>query len=122
MTEVIFLTSIQDHQTERVKSLAVRLKKRLPAVDVKVLEGSQHRDLMAKHKIRFGPAVIIDDRIEYVGVPRFTMLLDRLLQIKEGRPNPRTAGEKPAAAPAKPPLTAPAPGSSPPGSPPTTST
>ena len=122
MTEVIFLTSVQDHQTERVKSLAVRLKKRFPAVDVKVLEADQHRDLMSKHKIRFGPAVIIDDRIEYVGVPRFTMLLDRLLQIKEGRPNPRTAGEKPGAAPAKPPLTAPAPGSPSPSSPPATGT
>lgn len=118
MTEVIFLTSVQDHQTERVKSIAERLKKRFSDVSVTVLDASRHPDLMAKHKIQFGPAVIIDDRIEYVGIPRFTMLLDRLLQIKEGRPNPRAAGEKTASAPAKPAPPAPGAGSLPQSPPP----
>lgn len=97
MTEVVFVTSVQGHQSERIHLVAERVRKRLPDVDVRVLEGADHRDLLAKHKVQFGPAVLIDDRIEYVGIPRFTMLLDRLMQVKERRPNPRTAGEKPTA-------------------------
>ncbi len=99
MTEVIFLTSVQDHEAHRVSTISEKLKARLPDVDVTVLDGRAHRDLMTKHKIQFGPAVIIDGRLEYVGIPRLSMLLDRVLQVRDRRLNPRTAGDKPAAPP-----------------------
>ena len=98
MTEVVFLISNQGHQLARVRSISERLKQRLPEVDVRLVEGP--RDVLAKHKLNFGPAVLIDGLLEYVGVPRLSLLVDRVLQVREGRPNPRTAAEKVAEKPA----------------------
>ncbi len=102
MTEVVFLASVQGQGTDRVRSVSERLKKRLPGVIVRVIEGAASREAMARHKVKFGPAVVVDGRLEYVGVPRLSMLVDRVLQVRDGRPNPRTAGEKPGAGPAAP--------------------
>ena len=109
MTEVVFVTSNQAQQTERVRSIATRLKQRLPDVAVKTVEAAGQPELLAQYKLKFGPAVIIDGLLEYVGVPRLSMLIDRVIQVREGRANPRTAGEKPGAKAAtpKPPIPAP---------------
>ena len=102
MTEVLFLTSVQGHEEQRVKSVSEKLKKRLPDVQVRILEGARSQDLMAKHKVKFGPAVLIDGRLEYVGIPRLSMLVDRVLQVRDHRSNPRGAGDKAPPVPAKP--------------------
>jgi len=99
MTEVVFLTSNQGHQVERVRSIAARLRQRLPGVTVTTVDGTAHPELLAKHKLKFGPAVVVDGKLEYVGIPRFSMLVDRVVQVRERRPNVRTAGDKPGAAP-----------------------
>jgi len=120
MTEVVFLTSNQGQQAERVRSISDRLKARLPDLTVRTVDATAHPELLAKHKLKFGPAVIIDDQLEYVGVPRFSMLVDRVLQLRERRPNPRTAGDKPGEKPAAIPPAAPAPRPSAPAAPPNT--
>ena len=111
MTEVIFFTSNQSQQAERVRSISERLKARLPDLTVRTVHAKTNPELLAKHKLKFGPGVIIDGQLEYVGIPRFSMLVDRVLQVRERRPNPRTAGdkpgEKPAAAPPAPPAARP---------------
>jgi hypothetical protein len=115
MTEVVFLTSNQGQQTERVRSISERLKARLPDLTVRTVDAAAHPELLAKHKLKFGPAVIVDGLLEYVGVPRFSMLVDRILQVRERRPNPRTAGDKPGEKPA---AAAPAPAAARPSTPP----
>jgi len=120
MTEVIFLTSNQGQQVERVRSISERLKHRLPDVTVRIVDASAHPELLVKHKLRYGPGVIIDGKLEYVGVPRFSMLVDRVLQVREGRLNPRTAGDKPGEKPPAPPSPAPAPRPAAPTTPPKT--
>src|SRR2546426_5306207 len=120
MTEVIFLTSNQGQQVERVRSISERLKHRLPDVTVRIVDASAHPELLVKHKLRYGPGVIIDGKLEYVGVPRFSMLVDRVLQVREGRLNPRTAGDKPGEKPPAPPSPAPAPRPPAPTTPPKT--
>ena len=102
MTEVVFLTSNQGQQVERVRSIAQRLKQRLPDVTVTVLDTKARPELLSKHKLKFGPAVVVDGQLEYVGIPRFSMLVDRVLQMRERRPSPRTAGDKPGEKPATP--------------------
>ncbi len=110
MTDVLFLSSVQAHQVDRVRTIVEKLRKRVPDVNVRIAELEESKELLAKNKIQFGPAVLIDGRLEYVGIPRLSMLVDRLFQVKEGRSNPRTAGEKPGTGPARPaaPPTAPA--------------
>src|SRR5213078_1815552 len=54
------------------------------------------------HKLyewRSGPAILVNDRIEFVGIPRYRMLVERVSQVAAGRISPRTAQPPPAAAP-----------------------
>jgi len=78
MTTVTFLSSVQGHQVERVQAVVRQLREREPAVSVEVVEGPRNVELLRKHKIQFGPAVVIDGRLEFVGVPRIGMLVNRL--------------------------------------------
>src|SRR5207249_9742982 len=99
MVTVAFLSSIQDFQEGRIQEIADRLRKEHPAwkVDVVPPEGSQA--LLAKYKLKFGPAILVNDRIEFVGIPRYRMLVERVSQVAAGRISPRTAQPPPAAAP-----------------------
>ncbi len=114
--EVTFVASVQGHQAERVRSTADRLQAQRPDVKVSVVEGDAARALLEKYKLRFGPAVVIDGRLEYVGVPRWRFLQERIAQVAQGVVNPRTSAPptppKPAAparpASAAPPAAAPA--------------
>jgi len=119
VTEVEFVASNQGHQGDRIQKLIDKLRQRRPDILVRVTDASANPGLLQGHKLKFGPAVLIDGRLEFVGVPRFKMLFDRLLQVHDARPNPRTAAPaepaKPAAAgrpaaPLKPPTGAPPPG------------
>jgi len=113
--QVTFVGSVQGHQVERVREFADRLRKARSDVAVTVVEGDAARPLLAQHKLAFGPAVLIDGRIEYVGIPRWRYLMERIAQVGRGVVNPRTAAPpapptppKPAA-PAKPSVATPNP-------------
>lgn len=100
MTEVTLVDSVQGHQTKRVRDFAERLRKR-GGVDVRIVEGDAAREVLTSHKLNFGPAILIDGRLEYVGIPRWRHLQERLAQVAKGLPNPRTAAPPPKPAPAK---------------------
>jgi hypothetical protein len=106
MTEVTFLGSVQGHQVERLRQFADRLRKQRPDLVVTLVEGTSAVGPLEKHKLKFGPGVLIDGRLEYVGIPRWSFLQERLAQVTQAIANTRTAAppEKPAAkpAPAKP--------------------
>jgi len=107
--EVTFVASVQGHQTDRVREIADRLRAQQPDVKVTLVEGDAANALLQKHELQFGPAVIVDGRLEYVGVPRWRFLQERIAQVAQNLVNPRTAAPPtppakpapPAAAPAK---------------------
>jgi len=78
MTTVLFVPSVQGHQVQRVKALADRLRAREPGVTVEIAPDAGALELLKKHKLQFGPAVVIDGRLEFVGVPHLRLLLDRI--------------------------------------------
>ncbi len=105
MTEIVFLSSLQGFQTAREQTIADRLKVERPDVTVRVLAPQESGALLTKYKLKFGPAVLIDNRLEFVGIPRFRMLLERI-EISKKRaasPPPPKPSAAPAAAPAPPP-------------------
>ena len=103
MTEVTFLDSIQGHQTERLRSIADKLRAQRPDLRITVVEGDAARAALGKHKLNFGPAILIDGRVEYVGIPRWRLLQERLAQVAQAIVNPRTAAPPaPAAKPGAP--------------------
>ena len=116
MVTVTFLSSIQEYQEGRIQEVAERLKKDHPEWTVEVVPPDASRPLLAKYKLQFGPAILVNGRIEFVGIPRYRMLIERLGMIAAGKVSPRTA--QPAPAPASAPVAKPA---SPPGPAPPTS-
>jgi hypothetical protein len=102
MTEVTFVASIQGHQVLRTREFAERVRRARRDITVSVVEGDAAEALLGKHKLKFGPAVVIDGRLEYVGIPRWRFLQERLAQVAQGLPNPRTAVPPEKIAPAKP--------------------
>ena len=97
MTEIVFLSSNQGYQTSREQAVADRLKAERPDVTVRVLSPEESGSLLTKYKLKFGPAVVIDNRLEFVGVPRYRMLLERIEISKR-----RALAPPPAPAPAAP--------------------
>ena len=77
MTEVLFLASVQGYDT-RVQEIAEKLKETRRDVVVKVASPEETKQLLPKWKLAFGPAVVIDDRLEFVGIPRLRTLVDRI--------------------------------------------
>ena len=107
MTEVLFLSSVQEYQLDRLHEVADRLRKDRPDLTVKVEAPSSSGPLLAKYKLKFGPAIAIEGRLEFVGVPRYRMLLERIEVSVQRKANPPpapapAAPPKPAASPAKP--------------------
>lgn len=103
MTEIVFLSSLQGYQTLREQGIADRLKQARPDLTVRVLSPQESAPVLTKYKLKFGPAVLIDNRLEFIGVPRFRMLLERVEISKRRAAAPKPA---PAPAPAAPPAPA----------------
>ncbi len=90
MTEVVFLSSLQGYQASRIESISRRLKTEYPDLKIEVLDGSASGPLLENHKLKFGPAILIDGRIEFVGVPRYRMLVERIATARTKEPAPRS--------------------------------
>ena len=99
MVAVTFLSSVQDFQEGRIQEVAERLRKDHADWKVEVVPPEGSKPLLAKYKLQFGPAILVNDRIEFVGIPRYRMLVERVSQVAVGRISPRTAQPPPAAAP-----------------------
>ena len=109
MTEIVFLSSLQGYQTSREKAIVERLKADRPGLAVRFLSPEESVPVLTKFKLKFGPAVVIDNRLEFIGVPRYRMLLERIEISK------RRALAPPA--PAAPAPATPAPAGAPPAKP-----
>ena len=55
--------------------------------------------LLKRYKLQFGPAILVNDRIEFVGIPRYRMLVERVSLVAAGRISPRTAQPPPTPTP-----------------------
>jgi len=112
MVAVTFLSSVQDFQEGRIQEVANRLLKDHPDWKVEVVPPEASTPRLAKYKLQFGPAILVNDRIEFVGIPRYRMLVERVSQVAAGRISPRTA--QPPATPAAAPKPAAPPSPTPP--------
>jgi len=91
MTEVVFLSSTQGYQMARVQEMVERLRADHPELKIEILGPDESGPVLAEHKLKFGPAVLVDGRIEFVGIPRYRMLVARVVGPKVTE---RTAGDK----------------------------
>jgi len=102
MVTVAFLASVQGYQEARIREIADRLRSYHAERTVQVRPPWATAPLLPKYKLKIGPAILVNDRIEFVGIPRYRMLVERVAMVAAGRISPRTATPPPSAAPAKP--------------------
>ena len=102
MVTVTFLSSTQGYQEGRVAEIAKRLRADHPEWTVQVLPPDASQGPLMTHKLKFGPAVLVDETIEFVGIPRYRMLVERIAMVAAGKTSPRTAAPPAAPVPAKP--------------------
>jgi hypothetical protein len=76
--EVLFLSSVQGYQMSREQEIADRLRGERPDLAVRVLAPEESGPMLTKCKLKYGPAVLIDNRLEFVGIPRYRMLVERI--------------------------------------------
>lgn len=91
MVTVTFLASLQEYQEERMREMAERLRADHPDWTAEVLSPEESKPVLSKYKLQFGPAIVVDGRVEFVGIPRYRMLVERVAMIAAGRPSPRSA-------------------------------
>ena len=91
MVTVTFLASLQEYQDERIQEVVDRLRKDHPEWKVEVLSPEDSKPLLAKYKLQFGPAILVNGRIEFVGIPRYRMLVERIAMVAAGKVSARTA-------------------------------
>lgn len=91
MVTVTFLSSVQGYQGDRVEEIVQRLRTDHPEWKVDILAPEASKPILATYKLQFGPAILVNERIEFVGVPRYRMLVERIAMVAAGRISPRTA-------------------------------
>jgi glutaredoxin len=67
--------------------LALRLiedaKREMPDLELKEVDITQHPAVAVRHGVMSTPAIVINGRLEFLGVPRGDALLDRLRAVRE---------------------------------------
>lgn len=72
------------HQEERVRTVLERLRERKPEATVEVIETKGRPELLKPFNLTFGPAIVVEGRLEFVGMPRVRMLVERLRALERG--------------------------------------
>jgi len=78
MTDVVFVTSFQGRQAKRVTEISSGLMEKRPEVKVEVLDAEQHKDILDKFKLKYGPCVMIDGKLQFVGIPSLRQLVEKV--------------------------------------------
>ena len=84
MVEVTFVPSLDDRQPERLFKVSKGLMEKRPDVKVIVLDSMENKTVLDKFHLKYGPCVLIDGKLAYVGIPRLRSLLDRLDVLASG--------------------------------------
>jgi len=84
MVKVTLLQSPYSYQVERAKRFLKVLRETRPDIDIVEVEPEQGKELMEKKNLHFGPAILINDRLEFVGIPNMRWFFARLGEVESG--------------------------------------
>lgn len=71
-------------QEERLRRVLDAFRERRPDLEVEVIETKDHAELLKPFSLTFGPAIVVDGRLEFVGMPRLRMLVERVHALERG--------------------------------------
>ncbi|MFQ5919254.1 MAG: hypothetical protein ACE5I4_04320 [Thermoplasmata archaeon] len=79
--ELVYLKSPTGQQHDRAQMVLTRVREKMPDLEYREVDPRKDPDYASQFPISHAPGLIVDGRIEYVGIPRERMLLDRLRQL-----------------------------------------
>lgn len=82
--ELVYLKSPTGRQHERAKRVLAEVREGMPNLLYREVDPREDPDYAAQFPIHHAPGLVVDGRLEYVGIPRPRMLLDRLRQLARG--------------------------------------
>ncbi|MFQ5985844.1 MAG: hypothetical protein ACE5KQ_00610 [Thermoplasmata archaeon] len=80
--ELVYLKSPTGQQHERAEAVLAHIRAVMPDLEYREVDPRKDPDYAGQFPISHAPGLIIDGVIEYVGIPRERMLLDRLHQLE----------------------------------------
>src|SRR5207245_3253428 len=89
MVTVTFVSSVQGYQEGRVAEIVKRLRTDHREWKVDIFTPEASKPLLATSNLKFGPAFLVNERMELVGVRRYWMLVERMALFAAGKPIPR---------------------------------
>ncbi len=81
--EMVYLRSPTGLHHERALDVLGRVREKLPDLEYREVDPREDPDYAAQFHIKYAPGIVIDGRIEFVGIPRTRMVLDRIRQLRE---------------------------------------
>jgi hypothetical protein len=83
--ELVYLKSPTGQQHERALKVLSRVREALPDLKYREVDPREDPEYAAQFRIKYAPGIIIDGRIEFVGIPRERMLLERIRQLRDSK-------------------------------------
>ncbi len=80
--ELVYLKSPTGQQHARAQAVLARVREQMPELEYREVDPRKDPDYASQFPISYAPGLVVDGRIEYVGIPRERMLLDRLRQLE----------------------------------------
>src|SRR2546426_12269172 len=78
MVTVTFVSSVQGYQEGRVAEIVKHLRTDHPEWKADVLSPDASKPLLATYKLQFGPAILVNKRIDSVDIPPYRILAERM--------------------------------------------
>ncbi len=92
--EMIYLKSPTGQQHERAVKVLGRVREKLPDLSYREVDPREDPDYAAKFNIKYAPGIIINGTIEFVGIPRERMVLDRIRQLQASKGKAKEPAKK----------------------------
>lgn len=96
--ELIYLRSPTGQQHERALEVLDVIRRARPDLTIREVDPLADPDFAKRYAIKYSPGLILNGRIEFVGIPRETMLLERIELVSRAPVAPPP--EQPKSAPA----------------------
>lgn len=80
--ELVYLKSPTGLHQERAEEVLDQIRELVPELKYREVDPREEPEYAANFNIKYAPGIIIDGRIEYVGIPRARMLLERIRQLQ----------------------------------------
>jgi hypothetical protein len=94
MLSVQVLKSPYSFQSRRLEAFVAQVRKEMPDLPMEVIDLTDRKDLMEAHNLLYGPAILVNGRLDFIGIPSMAWFRQRLEKVESAAPTPEEASPK----------------------------